>query len=50
MEVTGSLWKLVEASEMIYRKLEVSVECIEVFTTSMESPTTSVEGSINLHN
>ena len=49
VEVTGSLWKLVEASEMIYRKLEVSVECIEVFTTSMEAPTIPVEGSINLN-
>ena len=31
-----------------YRKLEVSVESMEVFTTLMEAPTTSMEGSINL--
>ena len=48
-EVTGSRWKLVEASgRNYYRKLEVSVESMEVFTTLMEAPTTSMEGSINL--
>ena len=37
-----------EASGRNYRKLEVSVESMEVFTTLMEAPTTSMEGSINL--
>ena len=34
-----------EASERNCRKLEASVEFMEVFTTSMEAPT-SMEGSI----
>ena len=37
-EVTGSRWKLVEASGRNYRKkLEVSVESMDVFTASMEA-------------
>ena len=48
-EVTGSRWKLVEASGRNYMKLEVSVESMGVFTTSMQAPTTPMEGSINLH-
>ena len=48
-KVTGSRWKLVEASGRTYRKLEVSVESMEVFTTSMEAPTTSMDGPINLN-
>ena len=47
--ITGSRWKLVEASGRNYRKLEVSVESMGVFTTSMQAPTTPMEGSINLH-
>ena len=38
-----------EARGRNYRKLEVSVEFMEVFTTSMDAPTTSTERSINLH-
>ena len=42
-EATGSRWKFVEASGRNSRKnLEVSVESMEVFATSME-------GLINLH-
>ena len=48
-EATGSRWKLVEASGRNYRKLDVSVESMDVFTTSVEAPTTSMEGSINMH-
>ena len=48
-EVTGSPWKLVEASGRNYRKVEVSVESMEILTTSVEAPTASMEGSINLH-
>ena len=47
-EVTGSPWKLVEASGRNYRKVEVSVESMEILTT-VEAPTASMEGSINLH-
>ena len=42
--ITGSRWKLVEASGRNYRKLEVSVESMEVLTTSMESPTYMLAG------
>ena len=49
-EVTGSRWKMMEASGRSYRKLEVSVESMEVFITSREAPSTSMEGPINLHN
>ena len=48
-EETGSRWKLVEASGKNYRKLEVSIESMEVFTNSIEASTASMEGSINLH-
>ena len=45
----GSNRKLMQVSEREYRKLEVSVEPMKVFTTSMEAPITSMEGPINLH-
>ena len=48
-QVTGSRWKLAEASGRKYKKLKVSGEPMEVFTTSKEAPTTSMERSINLH-
>ena len=47
--MTGSRWKLAEASGRKYKKLKVSGEPMEVFTTSKEAPTTSMERSINLH-
>ena len=46
--VDGSWWKPVEGI-INYRKLEVSVESMAIFATSMEAPTTSMEDSINLH-
>ena len=46
---SGNRWKLVEASGRNHRKLEFSIESMEVFTNSIEAPTTSMEGSINLH-
>ena len=42
MEVGGSQWKELQ-------KGEVSVESMEFFTTSVEAPTTSMEGSISLN-
>ena len=41
-KVGGSQWKELQ-------KAEVSVESMEIFTTSIEAPTTSMEGSNNLH-
>ena len=40
---------MVEVSGRNCRKLELSVESMEIFTTSMEAPTIPVEGSINLN-
>ena len=42
MEVGGSQWKELQ------KKLKVSVESMQVFTTSMGAPTALMEGSINL--
>ena len=47
--VTGSRWKLVEASGRNHKRLEVSVESMDDFATSMEAPNSSMERSINLH-
>ena len=48
-EVTECRCNLVEDSGINYIKLDISVEFMEVFTTSMDAPTTSTERSINLH-
>lgn len=45
VEVNGIRWKLLEASESKYRKLEVSIAYIETSTTSMEAPATAMEAS-----